>query len=333
MDLEAELLKSASKEELERQIGERIKSFHGFLTREVAIRLIAKEMGLLRSEDRAFRLGEIPKGEKRIAFTAKIRKIWPIAAYSSGKRSRVVEVEDETGAKPLVLWNEDVELAKTLRTKDEISVRGAYEKGGELHLGYSGKIDVSDKAGFTDLAELKESETVHVRGFVSSVEGEDGFIREGRMARGFSFILSDGKNERRCVIFQGRDRAERLSSGDEIIVEGGSVKNGNIEIDSQTRLLSRRPKDMLLGTITKLETRNREPETSGRRSAGEGELVAEIDGREIALDRENALRFLGIHVAEDISLSTVVALKKDTLLNSRIALRIEEKDGQIVVRC
>ena len=45
MDLEAELLKSLPKEELESQITERIKSFQGLLTRDVALRLIAKEKG------------------------------------------------------------------------------------------------------------------------------------------------------------------------------------------------------------------------------------------------------------------------------------------------
>ena len=43
MDVEAELLDSMEKEELETQIKQRIASFHGFLTREVALRLIAKE--------------------------------------------------------------------------------------------------------------------------------------------------------------------------------------------------------------------------------------------------------------------------------------------------
>ncbi|MEW6035649.1 MAG: hypothetical protein AB1529_03480 [Candidatus Micrarchaeota archaeon] len=319
MDLEAELLKSVQKGELEALVAERIKSFHGFLTREVALRLIAKEKGLLKTEEKSYRLADIPKGEKRVSFIAKVKKVWPVAAYSSGKRSRVVEVEDESGGKPLILWNGDVELAAKLRTRDGISVRGAYEKGGELHLGYSGTLDVTDKAAFTELAELKENESAHVRGYVAAIEGADSFVRLGRTVRGFSFMVADGKTERRCVIFEGLARSERLREGDEVIIEGAAVRNGNVEIDGHTRMLSRRKGDMLLGQVTKLETRN-------------SELVVEVGGKEALFDRQNALRFMGVQAAEDIALSTVVSLKKDELLNSRIAVKIEQKDGQTLVR-
>jgi hypothetical protein len=155
---------------------------------------------------------------------------------------------------------------------------------------------------------------------VAEIEGVDEFIRDGRAERGFSFMVSDGKSERRCVIFAGADRAERLRKGDEVIIEGARIRNGNIELDGETRLLSRRASEMLLGTVTKLE------------SQGE-RLIIEADGRALTLDRENGLRLLGLYVAEDIALSTVVSLKKDSVLNTRIAVKIEVKDGQIVVRC
>ncbi|MEW6723048.1 MAG: hypothetical protein AB1324_07330 [Candidatus Micrarchaeota archaeon] len=320
MDIEAELLKSVQKEELEVLIAQKIKSFHGFLTREVALRLIAKDRGLLRNDEKEYRLADIPKGERRVRFSARVRKIWPVASYSSGKRSRVVEVEDESGQKPLILWNEDVMLGSRLRLKDKIIVKGAYEKGGELHLGYSGSIEVAERAGFSDLADAAEGDVVHVRGFVSEVEGEDSFIRDGREARGFSFMLSDGKVERRCVIFEGLDRGERLKQGDEVVIEGARCGKANIELDRHARLLSRRAGAMLLGTVRSLEP------------VGEGMRV-DVEGKEVTFDRENALRFLGVKIADDISISTVVSLKKTAVLNSRIAVKIEEKDGQIVVRC
>ncbi len=254
MDLEPELLKSISKDELERQVSGKIEAFHGFLTREVAIRLIAKEKGLLKIEEKTFRLSEIPKGEKRITFSASVKRVWPVASYSSGKKSRVVDVEDETGAKPLVLWNGDVELASKLRAQDKISVRGAYEKNNELHLGYSGSLEIVDKAAFSDLGALADGETVHLRGVVSRVEGYDGFVRGTRTVKGFAFIISDGKNERRCVVFEGMERAEHIRDGDEMIIESAGIHNGNIEIGEHSRMLARRSKEMLLGEITVLES-------------------------------------------------------------------------------
>lgn len=321
MDAEAELLKAMNQEELEEEVSAKIKSFHGLLTREVALRLIAKEKGVMKEEEKDYQLAEIPKGAKRFGFSAAVKKVWPVATYSSGKRSRVVEIVDESaaGGKPLVLWNDDVELAKSLRSKDEIRVKGAYERSGELHLGYGGILEVTKKAAFSSLAELNDGETVHLRGAISSIEGHDTFIRDGRKIRGFSFMLSDGRNERRCLVVDGTDRAERLKVGDEALIEGANVSNGNIEIDSSARLLVRRAGEMLLGEIRTL-------------GCDDEKLKVDVGGKEVVLGRESALRFLGIAVADDIALSTVVSLKKESLLNTRIAVKIEEKDGQVLVR-
>jgi len=57
----------------------------------------------------------------------------------------------------------------------------------------------------------------------------------------------------------------------------------------------------------------------------ENMVLVEIDEKEIHLDRKNALRFLGVEIAEDIDLCTVVSLKKDSLLNKRIAVKIDDK--------
>ncbi len=319
MDLEAELLKSLSKEQLDSEVASRVASFHGFLTREVALRLIARDRGLLKSEEKAFRIGEIPPGEKRIVFSGRVKWVWPVALYSSGKRSRVVEIEDETGAKPLVLWNEDVGLASGLRLKDEIRVRGAYEKGGELHLGHSGAVELLKKAAFSDLAGLCEGEHVHLRGIVARIEGADRFVRGARTERGFSFILTDGTAERRCVMFEGLGRGERIREGDEMIIEGGVVAGGNVELGAGARVLTRRSGEMLIGEVESLEC--------------DGEsLRARIGGKDAVMDRASALRLLKAEAAPDILLSTVVSLKKRSLLNTRIALRVENRDGLTIVR-
>jgi hypothetical protein len=86
---------------------------------------------------------------------------------------------------------------------------------------------------------------------------------------------------------------------------------------------------MLLGELTRLETRNSELVVG----VGGGEAAdGEEGGGEVVLDRQNALRFLGVEAADDIALSTVVSLKKESLLNTRIALKIEQKDGRTTVR-
>jgi hypothetical protein len=248
-----------------------------------------------------------------------VKKIWPIASYASGKRSRVLEVEDETGKMPLVLWNDDTLLAEGIHPRDRINVKGAYERNGELHLGYSGAIQVTERAGFPELEDLPEGDYAHIRGFVSRIEGIDSFVAGTNTKKAFSFIISDGKTERRCVLWEGIARGEKLREGDEVLIEDALVNKGNIEISGSARMLSRRPRDMLIGSITKLEQKDEM-------------LFAEVEGREIALRREDALRFMGVEAADDILLSTIVSLKKDNLINSRIAIKIEEKDGQVLIK-
>lgn len=102
-----------------------------------------------------------------------------------------------------------------------------------------------------------------------------------------------------------------------MLIEDGLVSRGNIEV-SAGRLLARRKSEMLIGRIMKLDCKD-------------DALAVDVEGQEITLDRENALRFMGVDVAGDIALSTVTALKKDILLNSRIVVRIVSKDGHILI--
>ena len=298
MGTESELLKSMSNEELENSIKQKIESFHGFLTREVAIKLIAQEKGIIKEKETKYKLSEIPKDAKKVNLTAFVKKVWPVASYASSKRSRVIELKDETGHMPLVVWNDDVELTKGLYTRDEIDISGAYEKGGELHLGYSGSIEIIKRAEFPAFDMLMDNSIVHIRGTITIVEGIDDFVSGTKTRRAFSFFLTDGKMERRCIIWSDSDRYSKLETGDELVIEDALVNNGDIEVNTTARILIRKTKNMLIGEITKLECN--------------GEILdLIIDEKEIKLDRKNALRFLNVDVAEDISLSTITRLKKE----------------------
>ena len=42
----------------------------------------------------------------------------------------------------------------------------------------------------------------------------------------------------------------------------------------------------------------------------------------------NALRLIRVDAADDIALSTIVSLKKHALINTKIAVKAQEKDGR-----
>jgi len=318
MDYGALLLQSLSKEQLEEQVAQKVSQFHGLLTREVAMKLIAKEKGLLKEEERKTDIAGIKKGAKRLIVEARVRKIWPVAEYRSGKRSRVVEIEDSTGSIPLVLWNDDVRMANGLRTKDSVAVRGASERNGELHLGYSGTVELVGRAQFSDLGALAAGEFNHVQGFVSRVQGFDRYVSGTSAKAGFSFWLSNGAREVQVLIWGKPDRGRGLRPGDEVILENALESGGRLELSEDARMLTRRKERMLLGKIESLEA--------------DGEtLKARVGGREAAFDRENGLRFMGLSLAGDISLTTALTLKKKHLLNSSIAVRVRESGGRMIM--
>jgi len=318
MELEQLLLQTLSKDQLEVGIAEKIVAFHGLLTREVAIKLIAKEKGLLKVEEKKIQISEIEKGGKKIRIVAKIKKIWPVAEYRSGKKSRVIELEDESGTIPLVIWNDDVRLGTKLKTRDIVLIRGAYEKNGELGLGFSGMVEVTEKAGFSDLASLTEGEFTHVRGFVCRINGFDRFVCGQNTKLGFSFWISNGKNEMQILVFDNSERGRTLSVGDEVIIENALANQGRLELSSDARLMSRRKEHMLLGKIESIGC--------------DGEMLkAKVAGKEITLERESGLRFLRLKLADDITLRAAIELKREYLLKNDIALRFREIEGKIVI--
>jgi|GEM_PF-571134 len=320
MDYEALLLQSLSKEQLESQIAEKVSQFHGLLTREVAMRLLAKEKGLMKEEEeRRVSVGAIAKGSKKVLLEANVKKIWPVAQYRSGKKSRVVEIEDATGSIPLILWNDDVKLANGLRTKDKVLVKGAYEKNGELNLGYSGAIGLVERTPFSALDSLAKGEFCHVQGFVSRVEALDKFVSGTSAKTGFSFYLSDGRNDLQAVIWGRPERGRILEAGDEVIIENALEKDGRLELSEDARILVRRKERMLLGKVESVALEGGE------------RLKVKVGGKEALFDRENAMRLMGVSVAQDINLTTLVTLKKNHLLNSSMAVRVKEKDGLMIV--
>jgi len=322
MDYLELLEKELGKDMLEKEIKSKIKSFHGLLTREAAIRLLAKEKNLIKKdEEKEYKISEIPKGKgtKKITIRASVKKVWQIAQYSSGKRSRVVEIKDETGSALLILWNEDVKLANGLRSGDKIQVKGVYEKNNELHLGYSGKLDIVERAGFLNLSAIPDQngDHIHARGFVISKVQKKEIEKNGRKSSLTSFVLGSGEDNVEssieCIIYSAEERSKNLQIGDELIIEDAELTDRLIWIGSGTKILSRRPKEMLIGKIEKIECVG---------SDSHAMLNVVVSGKEVSFERERALSFLGVKVAEDIALETIVTLKKESLLSKEIALRI-----------
>lgn len=297
-----------SQEELEKEINERIDKFQGLLTRDAALKLIAKERGLLKQENLVFKINEIPKSGRKISFSGKILRILPSMKYNNGKISRTVIVGDETGKVKIKLWAGDLDLFSKFKLGDTVEVKNAYEKNDELSLGYSGEIKVIAASSFITLSSLTPSSYVNIKARVTNVEGERSYTKDGKSKQFFAFSISDGTTEKRCVIWEGIGRGSKINIGDEIILENAYVKGSDIYIYGSGRILLR-PSNAggLVGKIEKIECNGEQ-------------MIILLNGKSVELDRAEALKLLGVDVAEDISLESIVNLKKEVLLNKNLSI-------------
>lgn len=312
MDVEGALLKVMNENELEEAMNEKIDKFHGFLTKEVAMKLIAKEKGLIDEEEKAIKLKEITPETKNAVLEVAVERIYPVANYRGGKKSRRVLVKDDSGEATLVLWNDDVDLTLKMRTGDVLELKGVYPKDGEIYFGYSGVMKTRKKAEFSDIDKVREQEgkKIHLKGFVSKISGYDDGI--------FVFRVSDDEHEIECRIVKDGTRGENLKEGDEIILEGAFVRNGKVELEKHSRILIRRKEKMLMGRVNSMK-------------CTDSMMEVVVGSEKLMLDRENALKFMGIQAADDIELGTIVTLKKDEILNNNVHMRVTRKNERIII--
>lgn len=320
MDAYSLLLQKMPKEEVEQKISEKINSMSGFLTREAAANILANELGL-KTEEMA-KLAGIMEGANRAFVVAKLERILKLQEFGAGKRMRKVVLSDESGERELKLWNEDIGMLNSLHSGDLVEVKGIYCKNNELSLGYDGAIKVVKHAAFADFGALPDLEgaNVNVRGYVESVDGIMEYEKDGSRRKMFSFSISDGKNSARGIIWSEAERGEELAIGSEVKIENALARNGELHLNHFSRILVKRKREGIGGKIDGLD-------------AAEGKLILDIGGKKHEFPRDDALRILDAQVADDISLETVLELKKKGFLGKEIFIEIKEgKAGKVVVK-
>lgn len=309
MDLQAALIEKLGDELFEKRLAQTVKSFEGLINKKAAILILAKEEGLVSEEEKFIRIVEIEKNAKSVTLKAKVGKIWPIATYASGKKSRVYEIEDESGKIPLIVWNKDIEKFSGLRLNDQIKVENAYESGSELHLGYNGTVILVKRAEFEQLDLIVQRYETEQKPFLVNIRGS---LAEKCSSEGI-FKISNGNKELECLLEEGIERKEAINQSIEVIIEKGIFDGKKIIIDKETRILCRKkpPETWLILDINEDES---------------GAILLTDRGR-IRLDRKELLKVLDLNIAQDIKTSTVITLKKDSIINSKITLNKEDSGG------
>lgn len=147
-----------SKQEIEKLIEEKLEEFGGMVSREGAIIIVGKELGidLVHSKTRMLKIKNIVPGLNRVNFMGKVVKIFPVRwfSYDEGgekKDGAVLNmiVGDETGTIRVSLWNEKTKLAESIKEGDVVEIVNGYARddefvGVEVRIGQLGSIKPVD---------------------------------------------------------------------------------------------------------------------------------------------------------------------------------------------
>ncbi|MBI4015320.1 MAG: DUF2240 family protein [Candidatus Aenigmarchaeota archaeon] len=170
-------------EEVERRVAEKQRELSGFVSKEGAAYIVAKEMGLDligTGKKRTVKISEIVNGNNNVAFDARVLRVFEAREFEkNGRKFRVgnLLLGDETGTVRLSLWDEQIGLGSKIAVGDCIEVSGAYSKEGpvsiEVRLGRRGNIKRAENV------ELPSAENILKKEGSSRVSIEE--LKEGKV--------------------------------------------------------------------------------------------------------------------------------------------------------
>ncbi|MDD5023290.1 MAG: hypothetical protein PHU63_03925 [Candidatus ainarchaeum sp.] len=301
MDYYSKLLSLMDKDELEKEISDKINEFHGYISREAAITLIAKNKKLYLPEVKFSAISDLKENSGNINIIGKIISISETNFYSSGKKSKSIIIEKEGQQVSLILWEKDIALANKIRLNDEVELRNVFYKNGRLTLGYKGSLSVYKKKGFQSINSLNSEGPFNVKGFIS-------LSRDSSNAPLFS--LSDSEGTILIVKTEHDSRFNSLMDKDELILENVHFKDGKLFVDKNSRILHRRPDNFLIGKINSINLKD-------------NALEINLENKSITLEGEDIFLFFNLKPTS-LSLETLLALKRDSYLGKKVLIKFKK---------
>lgn len=237
-----------TKDELTKQINEKIEEYGGLLTEAGAAYSIAKEKGIEKAEPDAIGEGEKTKikeledGESNINLEARVKRIYATNTFQRDEGEGNVtnmEIKDDTGETIAVLWNKKPLLDKMARNTP-IRISNGYVKSRNdelrVNVGSYGTVEVLKES---DLPEVNEKqvalnqvkpgmEDINTYVRIERVFPMNTFQKEDREGKVTNTIATDGKERTRVVMWGNHaEEAQNLEKNDLIKIEGGYTKDND----------------------------------------------------------------------------------------------------------
>ncbi len=260
-----------SKSDLQTRINKKKEDLNQLVTEEGAAYIVARELGIEVPTETFVRptieikdLLSLKPGIGSVTITGRIMRIYALRTFKKEERSGSVQrlsIADKTGEIELVLWNQTTQLISEglIERGDVIRVVKGYLKEGyrkqvELHLSRSGKIETVNEVDSD--SKYPELEVVHLATEPLDTDGENKdyigiitlvgtlktFQRENSEGKVTNHNLWGAETPIRAVFWNERaDEALKFERGDEILIEGGQLREGRqgtpeIHISGQSRV-------------------------------------------------------------------------------------------------
>lgn len=255
-----------TREEILKRIEEKKKMTEGFLTDEVAVRIVASELRVEIPRE-SFRheilIKDLISGLGDITVVGRIIRIYSVQTFvrsdmTEGKVAHLI-ISDETGELKVVLWNDKISLVENEKVKEGQIVRIAhgYTREGrngklELHLSERGNLQVlSPEEERVKVAEIKtEGGPLTVEGIVATTPDRREVTVKTEKIPVTSFDLSDETGKIMVSLWRKlADTAKDFRAGTKIRIRNAYVRKG---FGDQLELTSRSATSIKV--LTKPET-------------------------------------------------------------------------------
>ncbi len=248
-----------TKEELTQRVNRKLNEFSNLITKDGAIYMVARELGIEVANDRRLRISDIAPGMKNVSIIGRVFKISQITEFtkSNGNKGKVVNIfiSDGTGYIRLPLWDEQASVVENelVTLGSIIQINNAFSREGrfgevEIYLGKFGNIANASVNGLPSYEELLNKYfsmsprrtlikdlvpgSFEVKGNIVQVfkskylfgDDSDNFLV-------VSCVIDDGTGDIRVVFF--RDVAERL-------IEAKPSEISELSLDDRNKLVINR---------------------------------------------------------------------------------------------
>ncbi|MBC7113738.1 MAG: hypothetical protein H5T34_07005 [Candidatus Methanomethyliales bacterium] len=258
-DLFSKILKAGkvTESELKELVENKKKNLGYLITDDVAIRLVARDLGLMTSTDLQFnrdlKIEDLVPSMRNVSMTVIVDRVLTVKEFKRkdgrvGKIGRVI-VKDDTGNSILVLWDDKTDSVHELKTGTRIMIRSGYTKMGlngflEIHLGEKGRIDIVEKA---------TSSTIMYKGRIWRVFDVIEFEKkDGNKGKMVSFLLKTDTECLRVLVWNPTGALiERLIEGSYVEIHEGDLRKNS---RGETELHVNDEKNIIINTEDIVET-------------------------------------------------------------------------------